>query len=164
MADDRIIVEVQNVVVGAQQGATAQGTPQAAQTPLAPVSATQASANAFFGGISAQMVVGSVGRIVAASGNQEVSKAIQDASGYGFLAARLIGSQGMDAGAWIALFTRATADIIQVVQADREAKREEAAKQNALDIVRLRSGQISINANTQISYNRNGRVTFTNRK
>lgn len=164
MADDRIIVEVQNVVVGAKEGTTAQGTPQATQSPAAPVNARQASTNAFLGGISAQMVVGSVARIVAATGNQDVSRAISETAGYGFLAARLIGSQGMDAGAWIALLTKATADVIQLVQADRETKREDAAKQNALDIIRLRSGQISINANTEISYNRYGRVTFTNRK
>lgn len=168
MADNRIIVEVQNVVVGAQQGAaqgaTAQGTTPGAQIPSAPVNARQSASNAFLGGISAQMVVGSVARIVAASGNQEVSRAISETAGYGFLAARLVGSQGLDIGAWIALLTKSTADIIQLVQSNREEKREMASQQNALDIVRIRSGQISINANTEISYNRYGRVTFTNRK
>ena len=164
MADDRIIIEVQNVIVGAQQGGTAASTPQQAQTPIAPVSARQAATNAFLGGISAQMVVGSVARIVAASGNQEVSRAISETAAYGFLASRLIGSGGMDAGAWIALLTKATADVIQIVQADREKKREDATRQNALDIVRMRAGQLQINANTEISYNRYGRVTFTNRK
>lgn len=164
MADDRIIIEVQNVIVGAQQGGTAASTPQQAQTSIAPVSARQAATNAFLGGISAQMVVGSVARIVAATGNQEVSRTISETAAYGFLASRLIGSGGMDPGAWIALLTKATADVIQIVQADREKKTEEATRQNAFDIVRMRSGQISINANTEISYNRYGRVTFTNRK
>lgn len=169
MADDRIIVEVQNVIIGsgqqgAQQGATTQGTTAQGQMPAQPVNARQSATNAFLGGISAQMVVGSVARIVAASGNQEASKAISEAASYGFLATRLVASQGMDAGAWIALLTKGTADIIQIVQAEREKRMEEATKQNVLDIVRLRSGQMSINANTQISYNRYGRVTFTNRK
>lgn len=168
MADDRIIVEVQNILVngtqGAQQGGATQSATQSAQMPAATVSARQAATNAFFGGISAQMVVGSVARIVAASGNQEVSRAISESAAYGFLATRLVASQGMDAGAWIALLTKATADVMQIVQADREKKTEEATRQNALDIIGIRSGQIQINANTQISYNRYGRVTFTNRK
>lgn len=164
MADDRIIVEVQNVIVGNGQGTQTQATQSQGQLPPATVNARQSANNAFLGGISAQMVVGSVARIVAASGNQQVSKAISESAAYGFLASRLISSAGMDAGAWIALLTKGTADIIQLVQADREKKSEEASQQNALDIVRLRSGQIQINANTQISHNRYGRVTFTNRK
>jgi hypothetical protein len=73
-------------------------------------------------------------------------------------------SGGLDPTAWFTLASKATADILQAVMAAKEERIELAKQQNATDIIRMRSGQISINANTQISYNRYGRHSFTDRK
>jgi hypothetical protein len=165
MADNEreIIVRVENTIVGGngQQGAPGQPLPS---TEVQPSSANQNANNAFAQGISAHLLATSLTRILAATGNTEAASVVREATSYGFLAARLIGSGGYDIAAWMTLATKATADIMQAVQQAKQQQIELAQQQNATDLIRMRSGLISINANTQISYNRYGRHSFTDRK
>jgi len=164
MADNKeIIVRVENTIIGGsgQQGAPGQPLQASASQPA---TAQQNANSGFAAGISAQLLVGSLARIVSASGNTEAGRFISEGASYGFLAMRLAASGGLDPTAWITLASKATADILQAVMAAKEERIELAQQQNATDIIRMRSGQISINANTQISYNRYGRHSFTDRK
>jgi hypothetical protein len=165
MADNEreIIVRVENTIVG---GNAPQGTQNAqAQGVVAqPQSAQQNANNGFAAGISAQLLVGSLARIVSASGNTEAGRILSEGGAYGFLAMRLAASGGLDSTAWITLASKVTADILQALNAAKQEKIELAQQMNATDLIRMRSGQISINANTQISYNRYGRHSFSDRK
>jgi len=89
---------------------------------------------------------------------------LSKASSYAFLGGRVVASGGTDVAAIISLVTKLSADVLQAVTESNQAKRDAAIKDNAADILRMRSGAFSINADTQISYNRFGRVSFTGRK
>ena len=164
MADNReIIVRVENTIIGgsASQGTTNASTPSSIAQPA---TAQQNANNGFAAGISAQLLVGSLARIVSATGNTEAGRIISEGASYGFLAMRLAASGGLDPTAWITLASKATADILQAITAAKQQQIDLANQMNTTDVIRMRSGQISINANTQISYNRYGRHTFTDRK
>ena len=158
-ADNKIVVSVENVITG--NATTQGGVPMNGVTKVAP---TLSKGAAFSQGISAQMFMESASRIISATGNTELASGLSKASSYAFLGGRVIASGGTDVAALVSLVTKLSADILQSITENNQQKREQAQKDNAADILRMRSGAFSINANTQISYNRFGRVSFTGRK
>ena len=163
MADDRIVVSVESIIAGGANGANGQhgAIPMNGVNKVQP---TLSKGAAFSQGISAQMFVESASRIISASGNTELASGLSKASSYAFLGGRVVASGGTDVAAIISLVTKLSADVLQAVTEANQAKRDAAVKDNAADILRFRSGAFSIDANTQISYNRYGRVSFTGRK
>jgi len=163
VADDKIIVSVESVIAGGANGANGQpgGVPMNGVNKATP---TLSKGAAFTQGISAQMFVESASRIISASGNTELASGLSKASSYAFLGTRVIASGGTDIAAIISLVTKLSADVLQAVTEANQAKKDAAVKDNAADILRMRSGAFSIGADTQISYNRFGRVSFTGRK
>jgi len=160
---NEIILRVENVIAGSTTGAVQQG-----GVPMNGINQTTApnmsKGSAFAQGISAQMFVESASRILSATGNTELASGLSKASSYAFLTSRVIMSGGADLTALVSLVTKASADILTAIQKANQLKRETAVQQNAADILRMRSGAFSINAETVISYNRYGRVSFTGRK
>jgi len=166
MAGDNkeIILRVENVISGTPTGGVnvAQG---ANGVPMQGGQTRSAGRFGSFGqGISAQMFVESATRIISATGNAELGSAISKAGSYSFLLGRVLSSGGLDITAWVSLATKTTADIITAFQKSMAAKMAEAETQNAMAIMRMRGGAFSINSNTQISYNKYQKVTFTDRK
>lgn len=156
---NEIILRVENVIAGNanQQG----GVPMNGVTQVKP---NLSKGAAFAQGISAQMFVESASRIISATGNTELASGLSKVSSYAFLGGRVIASGGADIAAVISLVTKLSADVLQAVGESNQQKREAAQKNNAADVLRMRSGGFSINADTVISYNRFGRVSFTGRK
>ena len=159
---NEIVLRVENIIAGTTGGAGQQGAvPMNGITQTTPNLSKGAG---FAQGISAQMFVESASRIISASGNSELASGLSKASSYAFLGGRVIASGGTDVAALVSLVTKIGADVLQAITESNQSKREAAIKDNNADILRMRSGAFSINANTQISYNRFGRVSFTGRK
>ena len=165
MADDRIVVDVQNTIVGASTTAQgAQGGVPMQGAAVATASKGGGRFGSFGAGLSAQMFIESGSRILSATGNQELASGISKASGYTFLVGRLAMTGGLDAAAWVSLLTKASADIITLVQDYNEKKREEATAMNALNALRIRGGAFGITAATVVNTNKYGMKSFTDRK
>jgi len=119
---------------------------------------------AVLGSISANLLVSGGAQILAASGNTELATTISQGASYAFLAGRIAASGGTDITAILTLMMRGTAQVIKLVREYKMKQEEIAKKLNALDVLKMRSGMIVITANTQMSYNKYGRLTTTDRR
>ena len=120
--------------------------------------------NAFLEGISAQMVVENFTRIITATGNTELASSISKGSSYAFLGLRVLSSGGANIGADIALVTRIAADLIKLIQQEKEERTKTAEAYNETDLLRMRAGLLQFNANTVISTDKYKRFNFTQRR
>ena len=158
MDDQRIIVELQSIL---QQygGATGQGAslPSGAHRTLNQGS----SSNAFMAGISAQLMVSSVSRIISAFGNTELASGIQQGAEWTFLLGRAV---SMDPTAIVTAVFKGLAEVIKLLKSDIDEKKEIAKSYNELDIIKMMSGQLTIAYNTEISYNKYGRLKLSEKK
>ena len=161
MDDQKIIVELQSIlqaygggIGGAASGATLPS--QAGRT----LNQTNTS-NAFMSGISAQLMVSSISRIISAMGNTEVASLIQQSAEWAFLGSRAL---MMDPTAQVTMIMKGIAEAIKWFKGNLDEKKEIAKSYNELDIIKMMSGQLIINYNTEISYNKYGRLKLSEKK
>ena len=152
MDDNRIIVDIQNVVID-QTGAASREGGMMGSVPSTP--------NQIFGAISAQLLIKSASRLISASGNQELSKAMNQGASYLFLGARAL---SMDPTAIITLGVKLISDVSKLIDEFEQQKRDQAQAYNELDMMKMMTGQLVIQSNTEISYNKYGRFKLTDRK
>lgn len=160
MDDSRIIVELDSVLQGYGNGAriAQPGTiPSAAGRTLNQPS----NANSFMGAISAQLMVSGFSRMLSATGNTELASGIQQGAEYAFLAGRAL---SMDPTAIVTMVFKLSAEVIKLVKGSLDEKKEIAKKYNELDYMKMLSGQLTIGYNTEISYNKYGRLGLSDRK
>jgi len=169
MADDRIILTIDHIFngqtagIGPTGGQKIEQIPMAGQNPI-PRAASGNNMTAVLGSISANLLVSGGAQILAASGNTELATTISQGASYAFLAGRIAASGGTDITAILTLMMRGTAQVIKLVREYKMKQEEIAKKLNALDVLKMRSGMIVITANTQMSYNKYGRLTTTDRR
>lgn len=161
MDDSRIIVELQSILQTTGGG----GTQQPGGTPI-PSGAHRtlnqgSSSNAFMAGISAQLMVSSVSRIISAFGNTELASGIQQGAEWAFLLGR---AAAMDPTAIVTAMFKGLAELIKLIKGDIEKKKEIAKSYNELDVIKMMSGQLTIGYNTEISYSKYGRLKLTEKK
>lgn len=144
------------------RGASFQG--QGVPNTGAGVSGVPKSNDSFLQGISAQMLMENFTRILSATGNTQLASSISKVSSYGFLAGRVIASGGMNIGADITLVSRLIADVMQMINEEKEQRMKTAEAYNETDILRMRSGIIQFNANTVISYDKYKRFKLAERR
>jgi hypothetical protein len=149
-----IILRLEHILQG--EGTT--GVP--GQTTVLP-SASKMSVNSMLGGVSAQILISSFSRILGASGNQQLASTIRQGSELGFLGMRALAG---DPSAIVNIVAKFVAFGLEKINQIAEEKKQTAQKYNDLLMLQLRSGQASISANTDISYDRYGKVTLRDRK
>lgn len=161
MADDKIILELQNIILDGAVGSTG-GNPSVSSTGQAiPMSSSAGSARLAIGAISAQLLVGGASKILSSSGNQELAKGLNETGKWGFLALR---SFSGDPVALVTMAINLIAELAKIVESERIRQEERAAAYNELDMMRMQVGQLVIRSNTEISYNQYGRIKLTDRK
>lgn len=146
-----IVLRLEHILQG-EQGA--QG-----QTVLP--STARMSMTSMLGGFSAQILVQNASRLISASGNQEMASTIREGSQWLFLGMRAMAG---DPTAILVGVTKTLSLIMLELQKNREEKRQTAQKYNELLQLQLRAGQASVTSNTEISYDKYGRVTIRDRK
>jgi hypothetical protein len=158
MANDKeIILRVEHIISG---GPSVPGTtPPGAATTLP--SQKKAVSGGFVGGISAQLFVSGFTQVLGATGNQQVAGVIRQGAEWGFLAAR---AASLDVTAMATIAFKGVATVIREIEKMKEERRQQAQKYSDLTTLQLRSGQLFITANTEISYDKYGRVTLRDRK
>jgi hypothetical protein len=124
-------------------------------------SASRKSMTSMLGGLSAQILVENASRLISASGSQQLASVIREGSQWTFLGLRAMAG---DPTAMLVGVTKSISMILLELQKIKEEKRQTAQKYNELLQLQLRSGQASISANTEISYDKFGRVTLRDRK
>ncbi len=164
MADankDVIKVRVENVIAGAYQDVTDEVFDE--QVGMLPSQKASQKQNAamFTGAISAQMFLSSLGQIVGATGNQALGSFISQGAEIGFTAASALTG---NVPAMFSLLTKGLAMLSQELVKHKQEMEELANKYNDVTMLKLQTGQISINANTVISYDKYNKVTFNDRK
>ena len=112
-------------------------------------------------GISAQLMVSSVSRIISAFGNTELASGIQQGAEWAFLLGR---AASMDPTAIVTAMFKGLAELIKLIKGDIEKKKEIAKSYNELDVIKMMSGQLTIGYNTEISYSKYGRLKLTEKK
>lgn len=115
----------------------------------------------FMAGLSAQMFVSGFGQMIGATGNSQLSSLVSQGSQWGFSAATAL--TGNPAGIATFAFQLATL-AIQKIKAHSDELKALAKEFNALILLQMQNGQVIITADTVISYNKNGQVSFTDRK
>lgn len=162
MDDQRIIVELDSVLQGygngTRFGAQPGTIPSAAGRTL---NQSGSNANSFMGAISAQLMVSGFSRMLSATGNTELASGIQQGAEYAFLDARAL---SMDPTAIVTMVFKLSAEVIKLVKGSFDEKKEVAKKYNELDYMKMLSGQLTIGYNTEISYNKYGRLGLSDRK
>jgi len=146
---------------GGSKGASASST---VPTTGAGVQRVPKANDAFLQGISAQMMMENFTRILSATGNTQLATSISKVSSYGFLAGRVISSGGMNIGADLTLISRIAADLIQLINSEKEERTKTAEAYNETDLLRMRSGLLQFNANTVVSYDKYKRFKLTERR
>lgn len=119
------------------------------------------SMTSMLGGFSAQILVQNTSRLISASGNQQLASTIRESSQWAFLGMRAMAG---DPTAMLVGVTKSISMILLELQKIKEEKKQTASKYNELLQLQLRNGQASITANTEISYDKYGRVTLRDRK
>lgn len=161
MDDNRIIVELLTILqqggtVGQVNGIT-QKMPNGGTRNI-----SQSSGNsAVVGGISAQLMVSGFSRMLSATGNQEIAGGIREGAEWMFLGSRAITG---DPTAIATAAFKLSAEAIKMVVNWIDKQKEIASKYNEKDYMLMRYGIISINANTEISYKKFGRLNISDRK
>lgn len=161
MDDSRIIVELQSILqnYGGGSNGVAGGAvlpSQAGRTLNQP-----SNANAFMGAISAQLLVSGISRTISAFGNTELASGVQQGAEWAFLLGR---AASMDPTAIVTATFKGFAELVKMIRGNIEEKKEIAKSYNELDIVKMMSGQLTIGYNTDISYNKYGRLKLTEKK
>lgn len=161
MNEDRIIIELLTILqqggtVGQVNGIT-QKLPNGAIKNL-----SQSSSNsALVGGISAQLMVSGFSRMLSATGNQELAGGIREGAEWMFLGSRAITG---DPTAIATAAFKLSAEAIKMLGEWIDKQKAIASKYNEKDYMLMRYGIISINANTEISYKKYGRLNISDRK
>jgi outer membrane usher protein FimD/PapC len=162
MDDQRIIVELDSVLQGygnGTRGVTQPGTiPSAAGRTL---NQSGSNANAFMSGISAQLMLSGFSRMLSATGNQELAGGIREGAEWMFLGSRALTG---DPTAIATAAFKLSSEGIKLIKKYIDKQKEIASKYNEKDYILMRYGIISINANTEISYKKFGRLNISDRK
>lgn len=157
---NEIILRVENVV----SGGPGQGTPgDAFQKQPSNVSPGGHMSRGSFliGGISAQLLISSGMRILAATGNQDLANGVREGAEWMFLGARALSG---DPTAMITAVSKSVAFVIKEFTEYKARQEEIAANYNSLLLLKLKTGQEVIGDNTEISVSKYGKKTLTTRR
>ena len=113
------------------------------------------------GAISAHLLISGASRMLAATGNQELANGIRETAEWTFLGLRAV---SMDPTAIATAAFKLSSLAIQKVTDYIEEQKEIAKNYNTLLYEKLRNGQLSITANTEVSYGKYGRIQLTSRR
>lgn len=167
LAGNRYVVDINHHIIGAPGiagGATnAPGMIPGQTGAMIPTMAGQ-TGQSVMGAVSAHLLVSGAIQLISASGNTEFTQKASDAAQIFFLGSRIVASGGTDATAWVSLAFKI---LTKFIKANAETRREleaMAEKMNALDIMKMRAGLITIEANSDFVRDRYGRATLTTRK
>lgn len=164
MAEQGQIVIPVEVMLQGDLGGAAQGVSQGGgqDMPMAErINGGASNARMMIAGVSAQLLMGGVSKLLSTTGNQQASAVLREGSAYGFLALRAISG---DPSAIVSLLVKGTADIIQLVQEQKEELRKSAEAYNQLDLNKMRAGMIQFTANSVVSIDKYGRRTIKERR
>lgn len=160
-SENEIILRVENIISGEPIGPSGSG--DVFTRSSSPISSRgQLSRGSFvIGGISAQLLISSGMRILAATGNQDLANGVREGAEWMFLGARALSG---DPTAMITAVSKSVAFVIKEF-AEYKARQEEiAANYNSLLLLKLKTGQEVIGDNTEISVSKYGKKTLTTRR
>lgn len=115
----------------------------------------------FSGAISAEMFMSSFGQIIGAAGGQELAGFMGQAAEIGFTGATALTG---NVPAMFSLLTKFGAILATKITANSAELKELANQYNDLTLLKLQTGQLVINSNTSISYDKYGKATIKDRK
>lgn len=121
----------------------------------------RSSGSYFAGALSADMFVAASSELLNAAGNQKIGGAISRGAEWTFLVGR--GAMG-DIPSLVTIPIKLAALGLEKWREHEEKLKEIASRQNDLMMMKMRSGQIVISANTRTSYSKHGKITLTDRK
>jgi hypothetical protein len=161
--EDVIKLRVENVISGSIDGDDGTEVFSEKIDTLPSQAKSKASQNMaiFSGAISAEMFISSAGQIIGAAGGQQLAGMMGQAAEIGFTgAAALMGN----VPAMFSLLTKFGAILATKLQENKQELKELANKYNDLTMLKLQSGIVTITSNTQISYDKYGRINLKNRR
>jgi hypothetical protein len=157
---NEIILRVENVV----SGGPGQGNPGDAfqKQPSNVSSGGHMTRGSFLiGGISAQLLISSGMRVLAATGNQDLANGVREGAEWMFLGSWALAG---DPTAMVTALSKSVAFLIKQYQDWKAEQEEAAANYNSLLLLKLKTGQEVIGDNTEISVGKYGKKTLTTRR
>lgn len=161
MEDSRIIVELNSILDAYGYGGGNAPGGAALPSQVRGSGSQFNNSDAFMSGISAQLMVSGVSRLISAFGNTELASGLQQGAEWAFLLSR---AAAMDPTAMATALFKAIAEAVKWLKGNADEKKEIAKSYNELDIIKMMSGQLTIGYNTEISYNKYGRLKLSEKK
>lgn len=115
----------------------------------------------FSGAISAEMFISSFGQIVGAAGGQQLASVMGQAAEIGFTGATALTG---NIPAMFSLITKFGAIFATKITENKNELKELASRYNDLTLLKMQTGQLVVTSNSQISYDKYGRVKIRDRK
>lgn len=160
MADKDVIkLRVENVISGSMSGDdNSEVFSDQVDTLPSQKKASQAqNISTFSGAISAEMFISSFGQIVGAAGGQKLAGVMGQGAEIGFTGATALTG---NIPAMFSLLTKFGAILATKISENKAELKELANQFNDVTLLKLQTGQLVITNNSQISYDKYGRVTI----
>jgi hypothetical protein len=160
---DVIKLRVENVISGSivDDGSSDIFNEQVGTLPSQANAKQSQNVRVFTGAISAEMFISSFGQIVGAAGGQELAGFMGQAAEIGFTGATALTG---NVPAMFSLLTKFGAIFATKISENCAKLKEIANQYNDITMMKLQTGQLVITNNTQISYDKYGRISIRDRK